>query len=215
MANKIGMYIEGRKIKGFSDIQRNYNYEITFQNASSLIPEWGVDGENVTLRVQSFSLPERGNEAIETNFGAMKQFHVGKPTFGNTVDLTFVETESQAVQRFINAWQQRMFDIRAGHGNFVKKRGIDGTGLTSDGYCDTAYITATTVGGVEEVNKYWFINIWPQNVGAVTIDYSQAGDAVKFPVTFQFDFWDFNSEAPKFDPNVAFSVAPSTGNPSD
>lgn len=210
-----GMYIEGRKIKQFSDIQRNYNYEITFQNASSLVPEWGIDGENVTLRVQSFVLPQRGNEAIETNFGAMKQFHVGKPTFGNTVDLTFVETESQSVQRFLYAWQQRLFDIRAGHGTFVKKRGTDGSGILTDGYCDLAYITAYTVGNNELVNKYWFINTWLQNVGDVTVDYSQAGDAIKFTSTFQFDFWDYGPEAPQFDPNVAFTAPISTGNPKD
>lgn len=210
-----GMYIEGRKIKQFSDIQRNYDYEITFMNASELVPEWGADGENVTLRAQSFILPQRGNEAIETNFGAMKQFHVGKPTFGNTFDVTFIETESQGVQRFINAWQQRLFDIRAGHANFNKKRGTDELGIKSNGYCDLVKITAYTVAGVEELNKYWFVNAWPQNVSDVNIDYSQAGDAIKFTVTFQFDLWDYGPNSPVFSPATTFTTAASTGNPKD
>ena len=31
------MYIEGRKIKNYADIQKNYQFEVKFSNAHSLI----------------------------------------------------------------------------------------------------------------------------------------------------------------------------------
>ena len=32
-----GMYIEGRKIRNFADIQKNYQYEVVFLNAGTII----------------------------------------------------------------------------------------------------------------------------------------------------------------------------------
>lgn len=202
-----GLYIEGRKIKNFSDIQKNYNYYITFTGAGSLI---GWTGEDITLRARSFSIPQRGNEAIESSFGAMKQFFPGKPTFSNTLDITFEETESQGVATFLNAWQQKIFDLNAGHSHYIKKRGTAQGMVGADGICDVAYIVGVKQGGdangpTEEPNRYWFQNIWLQNVAEVNIDYNQAGDSVKFNCTFQFDFWSFGPvPGPTFGDGVSY-----------
>lgn len=189
------MYIEGRKIKNFADIQKNFQYEVVFRNAASLVPGWTE--EDVTLRARSFSIPQRGHEAIEDNFGAMKQFFSGKPTFSNTTEIMFQETHSQAVQRFLDAWQQRMFDVNSGHSNFARKRDV----------CDTIIIKAFDNENKELDNKYYFINAWLQNVADVSIDYSQAGEGVKFTATFQFDFFTFGSSEPIFNPGAALIPA--------
>lgn len=198
-----GMYIEGRKIRNFADIQKNYQYEVTFINAGSII---GAGSEDITLRARSFSIPQRGHEAIESNFGAMKQFFPGKPTFSNTTEIMFEETHSQFVQKFLYTWQQKIFDINSGHTNYAKKRGSEGTGTVATtgitgGICDTIKIVAYDNLGNELDNKYWFVNAWLQNVNEVPIDYSQAGDSVKFTATFQFDFFEFGTEPPKYDVN--------------
>lgn len=193
------MYIEGRKIRNFADIQKNFQYEVVFLNAGAII---GAGAEDVTLRARSFSIPQRGHEAIESNYGAMKQFFPGKPTFSNTTEIMFEETHSQFVQKFLYTWQQKLFDINSGHSNYARKRGSSGSGtISSDGICDMIKIVAFDNQGNELDNKYWFVNAWLQNVNEVPIDYSQAGDAVKFTATFQFDFFEFGSNPPKYDVN--------------
>lgn len=193
-----GMYIEGRKIQRFADVQRNYNYEIVFQNAASLVDGWEQD--DVTLRARSFTIPTRGNEAIESNYGAMKQFFPGKPTFSNTMDITFEETESQGVARFLHAWQQKIFNVNDGHANYSRKRGNNGGNIASksDGVCDVVEIRAYKQDGTLEDNKYFLQNAWLQNVAEVNLDFSQAGDAIKFVATIQYDFWSYGTEVPLF-----------------
>lgn len=190
-----GMYIEGRGIRNFADVQKNYQYEIVFRNAGGLI---GWTDDDVTLRAQSFTIPSRGNEVIEVNYGAMKQHFAGKPTFTYTTDVTFVETESQGVARFLHAWQQKIFNLYEGHTNYARKRGSAGGNITSDGYCDTVVIKAYRADGTEEDNKYFFVNAWLQNISDVNVDYSQTSDAIKFTATLQFDFWTYGKEEPVF-----------------
>ena len=194
-----GMYIEGRGIRNLADVQRNYQYEVTFMNAGGLIPGWTED--DVTIRARSFSLPSRGNEVIESNFGAMKQYFSGKPTFSPTTDITFEETESQGVGRFLHTWQQKIFNLYDGHGNFSRKRGNAGGTILQDGICDLIKITAYRVDNTPEDNKYFFMNAWLQNVAEVNIDFSQASDSVKFVATFQYDFWVYGENEPTFNSN--------------
>lgn len=206
-----GMYIEGRKIRNFADIQKNYQYEVVFRNASRLIPEWAPDGEDITLRARSFSIPQRGHEAIEDNFGAMKQFFPGKPTFSNTTEIMFQETHSQSVQRFLDAWQQRLFDVNTGKSNYARKRGSgNNSDIGGSGICDTIIIKAFDNENNELDNKYFFMNAWLQNVADVSIDYNQSGEGVKFTATFQFDFFTFGKEPPTF--NVNSVVGSNVGN---
>lgn len=200
-----GMYIEGRRIKNFADIQKNYQFEVNFSKAHGLVNGWSE--EDVTLRARSFSLPQQGFEAIESNFGAMKQFFPGKPTFSNTTEIIFEETHSQGVQRFLNAWKKKIFDVTAGHSNYERKRGNGGIGnAISDGICDLITITAFDNRNNPLDNKYFFYNAWLQNVNEVSLDYSQAGDAVKFNATFQFDFFDFGVSPSQIDPNNVLST---------
>lgn len=189
-----GMFIEGRQIKNFADIQKNFMYEIVFEKGWSLIN--GKNQEDLTLRARSFSIPERGNEPIESNFGAMKQFFPGKPTFGNTTQITFEETESQFVQNFLFAWQQKIFNIHEGHSNHSRKRG-DGGGLVgagvTEGICDLITIKAYRYNGEELENKYFLVNAWLQNVDTVSIDYSN-NESIKFNATFQYDYWTYGKQ---------------------
>lgn len=204
MAGETGqsMYIEGRKLANFADIQRNYCYEINFSNAYKLIDGW--EEEDLTLRARSFSLPSRGNEPIQSHFGAMSQFFPGKPTFGNTMQIQFEETESQLVQTFLNAWQNKIFDLNVGHANFARKRGTDTAGdrtyisnSTDTGVCDIVTIKAFRYNGEELNNKYFLYNAWIQNVDDVNIDYSQ-NESIKFNMTLQFDFWTYGEQPPAF-----------------
>jgi len=192
MADKGQMYIEGRKIKNFADIQRSFLFEVEIVNfTSKRIP--GMEGtalgtnwenEDITLRARTCSLPSRGTDAIESNFGAMKQFFPGKPTFENTTQITFEETESQGVGIFLYNWAQMIFDITKGHSNSSKKRGAPLT----DAYVDMIKVTPIRYNGEPFKNSVYFYNCWLQNVDSVSLDYTTS-ESVKYNATFQFDFW--------------------------
>ncbi len=212
MAKNLGMYIEGRKIKNFADIQRNFDYEIVFSNAHTIVDGW--EAEDVSLRARTFTLPQRGNEPIESNYGAMKQFFPGKPTFGNTMQITFEETESQKVQNFLHAWQQKIFNINEGHANHSRKRGEAGTQLIgtseANGICDLITINAYRFNGDLLDNKYYLVNAWLQNVDDVTIDFSQ-NESIKYNATFQFDFWTYGTTPPEFGAGTNFNFGNNSG----
>ena len=181
-----GLYIEGRAIAGFSDIVRNYNTYVQFKNINGFLGEqWGA--ADFTLRARSFSLPSRGNDVIESNFGGMKQYFPGKPTFGSTMQIKFEETESQKVQAFLYEWQQYLYNIRRGHSEFAQKRADSGA---SNGICETIEIITKSTDGEDLVNRYFLHNAWLKDVEEVSIDYSQS-EQIMYNATFQFDFWTF------------------------
>jgi len=191
MARISPMYIEGRSIKSFADIQRSFLFEVEILNfTSKQVP--GYDAalgtnwktEDIILRARSASIPQRGHDAIESNFGAMKQFFPGKPTFENTTSIQFEETESQGIGLWLYNWHQMIFDVTKGHSNSGKKRGT----TKSDSYVDMIRVTPVRYNGEVFNNSIYFYNAWLQGVDAVTLDYSTS-ESVKYNATFQFDYW--------------------------
>lgn len=191
MARISPMFIEGRKIKNFADIQRSFMWEVSIMNftkkklpdyPASLGTQW--DDEQLTLRARSCSIPSRGVDTIESNFGAMKQFFPGKPTFSNTTSIQFEETESQGVGIFLYNWHQMIFDVTKGHSNSAKKRGT----TPENAYVDMIRVTPVRYNGEVVENSIYFYNCFLQNVDDVSLDYSTS-EAIKYNATFQFDFW--------------------------
>lgn len=185
---KQGMFIEGRRLKNFGDIQRNFMFEVTFMNAANKNFITGWDSEDLTLRSRSCVLPQRGTDAIESNFGGMKQFFPGKPTFSNTTQITFEETESNGVGIFLYNWHQRIFDITKGHSNVSRKRMDSDTAAGAGGIVDIIRVTPIRYNGDLYESSVYFYNAWLQQVDDVSMDYT-GSEAVKYNATFQFDFW--------------------------
>lgn len=185
---KSGMYIEGRRLKNFGDIQRNFMFEVTFMNAASKNFITGWDAEDLTLRARSCVLPQRGADTIESNFGGMKQFFPGKPTFSNSTQIQFEETESNGVGIFLYNWHQRIFDITKGHSNVARKRMDTDATAGSGGIVDIIRVTPIRYNGDLYESSVYFYNAWLQQVDDVSLDYT-GSEAVKYNATFQFDFW--------------------------
>lgn len=193
MARISPMFIEGRNIKNFGDIQRSFMFEVEVMNfTNKQVP--GYDAalgtnwktEDVTLRARNCVIPQRGHEAIESNFGAMKQFFPGKPTFSNTTTIQFEETESQGIGIWLYNWHQLIFDVTKGHSMSGKKRG--GAPNSKTAYVDMIRVTPVRYNGEVFENSIYFYNAWLQNVDDVSLGYD-TNEAVKYNATFQFDFW--------------------------
>jgi len=181
MAN---LTIEGRA-KTLPDIQRTWMWELIIPSIADVTDNIMGDVEDLVIRARTASIPARGNEPIESQFIGMKQFFPGKPTFGNTFEVTIEETEDQIVHRALTNWQNLIFNI--------SPNAVDGGQSLRPLKRDVAkdvYLLMYRYNGDEMRERIRFYNCFVQNVGDVAMAYSDNA-AVQFSCTFQFDFWSF------------------------
>lgn len=179
--------IESR-LKNLPDAQRNFMFELIIPGIGAVTDGIMKKDEDLAVRVRSAVIPSRGNDPIESNFMGMKQFFPGRPSFGgNTFDVTIEETEDQIVHRAITAWQNQIFNIRLSDPtNGASLRPLKRQ-LTRD-----VYLLEYKYNQELMTNKVHYYNAFVQNVGDVSLDYS-GGELVRYSVTFQYDFWDFEN----------------------
>lgn len=181
MAN---LTIEGRA-KTLPDIQRSWMWELLIPSIADVTNGIMGDVEDLVIRARTATIPARGNEPIESQFIGMKQFFPGKPTFGNTFDVNIEETEDQIVHRALTTWQNLIFSISpttltGGQSLRPLKRDV----------AKDVYLLMYRYNGDEMRERIRFYNCFVQNVGDVSMSYTENG-SVQFTCTFQFDFWTF------------------------
>lgn len=174
--------IEGRA-KKLDDIQRNWMWELLILSISDVTGGIMADVEDLIIRARTCTIPSRGNEPITSEFMGMKQFFPGKPTFGNTFEVSIEETQNQIVWKALTAWQELVFSIdptspTGGASQRPLKRDV----------AKDVFLIMYAYNGVPLEKKVRFFNCFPQNVGDVNLDYT-GNESVKFGCTFQFDFW--------------------------
>jgi hypothetical protein len=175
-------HIEDR-LKNQPDIIRVYNFEVIIPDIGS-VTDSVKDSDDLVIRARIAAIPSRGNEKIESNFVAMKQFFPGKPTFSNTISITFEEFEDQLVSKAMYEWSNRIFDTRAnsptgGGSQVTKKRDIAKDIIIKQ------FDYAT-----QDLEKAWKLhNCFIENVEEIALDYT-ANESIKVPVTFSFDFFE-------------------------
>lgn len=176
--------LEGR-LKQLPDVQRTWLWELYIPNISNIpgMPE--IVDDDLVIRARTASLPQRGNESLESYFMGFKQLFPGKPTFGNTMEVQFEETEDQKVAKFLYAWRQYILDVNpnsptAGASGAVTKRQAT----------RNIYILQYKYHGDVLKKKVQLFNAWPSNVADVSLDMNGA-ESVKYSVTFSFDYWLF------------------------
>ena len=106
-------HIEDR-LKNQPDIIRSYAWEVIIPEIGS-VSESAKDSEDLVIRARITSIPSRGNEKIESNFVGMKQFFPGKPTFSNTISITFEEFESTYNSEIVNKVLNGMKEVENGN----------------------------------------------------------------------------------------------------
>jgi hypothetical protein len=184
--------IEGRAGSVIKDIQRSWQFEISFPEISNIlsdskIAQLGTGGfqEELTCRARSVTIPARGLEMIESNFGAFKQFFPGKYTMDQTVSINFEESDNGNLHSIMTEWQNKIFNLKSGHSQMAGgKRGLAGTSYV----LPNMYLTLKNYAGVSREKMIIFKNVMPQNIGSVEMSYS-TNDSQVFSVTFQFDLW--------------------------
>jgi hypothetical protein len=181
--------IEGRAGKIIGDVQRTWMWQLSFPGINNIVSTNGISlvkdlPEELTIRARNVSMPSRGVESIESVFMGMKQFFPGKPTFSNTVEVGFEESENQNVAKILYNWHQAIFDITKGHSNKLGKRPAN----SPTSYVTDMILSVGSYNGVLSDKIILFKNVYPENVSDVGMDYGNS-ESVKFGVTFKFDLW--------------------------
>ncbi len=175
-------HIESR-LKNSADIIRTYNWEILIPGIGSVCDSL-KDMEDLVVRARSVNLPQRGTETIESYFMGMKQKFPGRPTFSDSITVTFEEFEDQKISLGMAEWANRIFDTRSnsptGGTSQVKKKRDIAKEIIIRQY---AYDGSPLKFGVH------LFNAFISNADEVALDYN-ANDSVKIPVTFAFDWFE-------------------------
>ncbi len=160
------------------DVQKGYMFEL-------VIPATGIGGdtvrdEDLIIRAKTATIPGRDHELIESVFMGTKQYFVAKPTYSSTLEVTFDEHEDQMMLKFFKAWQDQMFDQKTGKMQVATKAE----------YVKDIILNMYKGNGEKLQTSIKFKNAWPKTTADSSLDMA-AGEKVTRPVTFQYDYWEF------------------------
>jgi hypothetical protein len=195
MATPLKSFHIDQRLRNLSDPLKSWNFELSFSNISNIVSTVS-DDEPLIIRCRSASIPSRGNDVMETYFLGMKQVFPGRPTFDNTLNITFEEYEDMLITKTLSEWQNKIFDTNLNSGTAGtaqatgKREGIAGTPYSTIAHL-TLYKTHGLDAGVGNPTdkQIKFVNIWPSSKPAIDLNYT-ASDTVKYNVTFSFDYWE-------------------------
>jgi len=182
--------IEGRRLANLPDLQKTWMWEWVVMDANK-IDSVISDSEDLIIRCRTASIPSRGTEVMESNFMGMKQYFMGKPVIESNISTTFEETEDQKVMHFLYAWRQAMFNVNPVEGgDGIANVGMPGASLFDKkrNLAKTCYLKMYKSEGTLLPYMIKFVNTWPENVDAVSLDYG-SNEGVKYNVNWKFDFW--------------------------
>ena len=118
----------------------------------------------------------------------MKQIFPGRVNFSHTLTILLEEFQDQSVIKALYEWNENVFSVSkaspfAGGSPKVKKR---------DGYATDVYLILKGTDTNELAKKYRLYNCFPQNIDAVSLDYT-GNDIVRYSLTLAFDWWDLEN----------------------
>lgn len=153
---------------------RTNNFEVEFQVIAGL--NIGRDIEDIgKLLARSTSFPGKSIPMVEAFLRGRKTLLQGMTDYGNTFEVTFYETQDHKVRTTFLLWMRLMDDDITDSHNYT--------------YVSTATIKQIdNQGGTSHFGgAYTLLNMWPQAVGEMSMDASEANTIGTFSVTFAFD----------------------------
>jgi len=130
------------------------------------------------IRAQSANIPGLAISEIELHNWGLPIKYAGQVRYDNRFDLNFAEDEDYQVFNYLQAWRALIVDLSTTH---VKDKSNYQKTVSLILYDVEEYGTA--------LKTFVFSHMWPSNIGAVTLDKSNATTAVRFVVTFTYDYY--------------------------
>lgn len=176
---------DGRESKIVGDIQRTWQFQVTFPNIGNIIDKALAPDlvEELTVRARSVSIPQRGLDVIKTEWFGLSQNWPSKPSMNQTVTIQFLESENMNMIKIMNDWQQKIFSYKSGHSRLAGKRPANQIGS----YVQDLQISLLNYKGEAASDKIILCkNAFPTSVEDIALAYSDSS-AMMINVTFTFD----------------------------
>jgi len=137
-------------------------------------------GAKFAFTCRSAQIPSSDLGIIELPFFGRRIKVAGTRTFPNW-DAVIMNDEDFQIRNAMETWSNSINRHQAN---------LRSTNLPSNAdYRTTAVVTQYSKVGVP-LRSYRFVNIFPQTIGAIDLDWEN-GDAIEtFPVSFAYDYWD-------------------------
>ena len=99
------------KIRGFGEIQRSYNWGISFTGTA---PIWGkaagISSNQQLYRCNSVSLPTISTTMLDVNIRGVRMKQPATVNYSGDMTVTFVESESAEVRQMLAVWANAQLD---------------------------------------------------------------------------------------------------------
>lgn len=181
--NMANFHIEGRQ-KTMDDIQRNFLFEVSIPNISSIVSTI-KDEEELIIRAKTAAIPDKSILPIESYMFGMRSIYQGRVDMSTNLVVDFEETQDQKVVKTLYEWQNKIFNTsdvdfnNSGHSTFTGKR----TGGTT-----TIFVKMYKYNGEMCDRIIKFVNAWPSTISEVGLDMA-GNEAIRYSVTFTYDYW--------------------------
>jgi len=139
---------------------------------SPLVPWQCRLSEIPASTVGSFSLKYAGREVK----------FAGQRTYSN-LNLTIINDGGFRVRRALEAWHDAINTRETNIATLTSPTGNPGSGYAGTGTVDQ-YDQQGNI-----IRSYVFIDLWPVNVGAIPLDWSQDSAIEDYPVEFAYQYW--------------------------
>ena len=156
--------------------------------------------EDFIIKCRSASIPSKSIDTIETSYMGHKKIFPSKTTFQNQVTITYEENERMTMKRFFDDWQWTIYNSDFKSGGDVrettKATGNAGNQIYSRmSYLADLQLAFYAYNGLGLEKNIMFYNCWPKEVAEVGVSYEGGGEAIKYAVTFAYDYWEIQPNA--------------------
>ena len=151
------------------------NFEVGVRPSLYKVQMTGLP-QKLEFLAKTAQLPGRTIGQIEVPFLGKKVKVAGDDTYEDLA-LTIMLDNDFAVRNEIEAWMERI----------KSSPGSDGAAKLSDYYAESSIIQLDTQG--DEIAEYNFVDIWPNNVGAVDLGFETVDTIAEYTVNFSYNYW--------------------------
>lgn len=156
------------EIRSLSDPLRQYAFQLEIPNVPG-----GGDGDSLSLRCTSSTLPGQGSEITTVNIGGHTQRYAGRIQFGGSFSAQIIESMSAEVYQTLLDWHALQWDIETG------------TQQTSDVYKTDGYMKLLDNENSESLVRR-IEGMFIQNINDISVS-ADSSDPIRVDIVFAYD----------------------------
>lgn len=170
----------------FTDYHRSYLFRIIFidNNIVDILP-----GISTSYLISSSNIPNSKTESIPIGQHGSQIKITGKTTYDDW-KVNVKDDHTNIAYSYFQSWRNKIYNPKSGKAALPTSKNI----IQGDGYKKKAILillpnNTSVIRETVGLRGYTIKGIWPSEIGAPTIDYSNEG-IITFPINFVIDSFD-------------------------